>query len=243
LNPQINATLLIANRMDLLAPSCFQQFATMFYLQKSKNPLNNSRLALRKETKDLVFICKPMFSSRKQGPNYAKYCLYSFIRYGDWEEMPLTEVMNLSLAVDRWELFTKSCSEEMKLYIKVELDINGLLQQVVSDALEEAHDEDIEEDGTLDDWMLLGNEGGNVSHVADDVDALTHTLNYDWSEHQAIEYSPEQLISGPAFLQTLSTSSFAQPEQKRVITRDMLNEKQRIAYDIAELAHSLDKQV
>lgn len=244
LNIQLNKDLAEADRFDLLGPECYQQFASLFKLKKSKNAINNSRLALKttREMHNQVFICKPMYSSRKLGKNYKKYCVYSFIRFGDWEGLPLSEIMDESLAVARWENFIVNCSTSMKAYIKIELDVNGLLQQVVADM--DIVEEQEEQDPEMDPWMLVGNDGPLYAGGQEDdlTETITYTPNIDWAERRVLQYTPAQLVEAREFLSSLGGSN-AERTARKVVTRLMLNEKQRIVHDIAKDAYTSDEQV
>jgi hypothetical protein len=242
---RINDPLDAAHNLPLDLPRCFQEFASKFTLKQKKNPKNGFKIGLRPQNVDTVFLPRPYFSGLKSGINYPRYCVYAYIRYGPWDtavngEVATTEQLNdTTLSVARWESFLQTRSNEMREYMRSEMEMKNLLAEVVEDIDKERLQ--AEENADDEDWMQFG--GADQAWASGgDVEDISYTDGFDWASRRDM-YTPQQLRDALSFIDRMKASKLYDEEVQEPVTFDMLNEKQRVFFRIVEEAKEKKEQV
>lgn len=171
----------------------FLEFARHFYLTKGKLLKNTPSRTER----TIVVTFPNNRKCEKHLPGYVDFCRSAYLKYSEWTEEELPDILNDEIIVQKWDDFEETCTEAQRKYFFNEMELQNRFQ-IAQDNLDPIIEEP--EDLLTVDWQIASgmrpeNEIQGIQETPD-IDN-----QYDWHKNRVIQYTQQQLATASSWIE------------------------------------------
>lgn len=176
--------------LAILQPN-FIEFCRQFQLAKGElNRIPNTLTEPANPEKIVVIVFPSPRNVQPNNPLFVNFCRANFVKYAPWTVEDVTSILGNSKVVYMWEHFEETCSDDLREYFKLDIELSKRLRNA-DDVLEvEQEQEEVEQ---LQ-WQLAAGMSV-VNQRAPLPDTLKVEGEWPWVGNHILTYTDEQLMA------------------------------------------------